>query len=299
LIVAPVRQSIAAKKKLLIVPSGVLWSIPFEVLFTPLNKEDEKTLFVPSNAAVSFSELEYLVKNASIVYCQSASIFYHSRHLQSAGEQSLIAFADPSKSYASFPTSGDVQRDSVMYSLPSAREEARTIAQLFPPLARTVLVGDTASEANAKQLLQNAHAQVIHFATHGFLTSDSVKRVGLVLNASGDEDGILESSEIARLKIHADVVVLSACETGLGKQVAGEGTMGLARAFAIAGARSVIVSLWRVADKSTAELMKKFYEEFTRTGDASASLHRAQQWMFTESSFSAPYFWAPFIIVGR
>lgn len=121
-----------------------------------------------------------------------------------------------------------------------------------------------------------------------------------MLTQSGSEDGILGVNEIARLQLHARLVVLSACETGLGDQVPGEGTMGLARAFTLAGASSVIVSLWRVPDLSTSLLMKGFYAAYASNGGKVAeALQQAQLSMIKSDEYSAPYYWAPFISIGR
>jgi CHAT domain-containing protein len=146
--------------------------------------------------------------------------------------------------------------------------------------------------------------RIVHFATHGLLNSRHPELSGLVLSlvdAHGNpEDGFLQAHEIYNLKLNADLVVLSACQTALGSEIRGEGQVGLARAFLNAGARSVVASLWRVPDAATAELMKRFYtgmlvekltpaEAFTRAQEA---VKRVPRW-------SAPYYWAGFTFQGE
>ena len=120
-----------------------------------------------------------------------------------------------------------------------------------------------------------------------------------IRNPQSVEDGLLQVYEIFNLKLNADLVVLSACKTGLGKEVRGEGLIGLTRAFMYAGARSLVVSLWQVADPSTAELMVKFYEQLDRATDKAAALRQAKLELIQAGRFAHPYYWAPFILAGE
>ncbi|HEY2933255.1 MAG TPA: tetratricopeptide repeat protein [Acidobacteriota bacterium] len=114
------------------------------------------------------------------------------------------------------------------------------------------------------------------------------------------EDGLLQAYEIFDLKLNADLVVLSACETGLGKEVKGEGLLGLTRAFLYAGAQSVMVSLWKVSDRSTAELMASFYRHLQEKGMTKAeALRKAQLNLINQGRYAAPFYWAPFVLVGE
>jgi CHAT domain-containing protein len=114
------------------------------------------------------------------------------------------------------------------------------------------------------------------------------------------EDGLLQMYEIFNMKLNADLVVLSACETGLGKDVKGEGLIGLTRAFLYAGTPSVVVSLWKVEDRSTADLMVRFYRHL-KGGKLSKAeaLRQAQLELIREGKFTHPYHWAPFVLVGK
>ncbi|MBI3951072.1 MAG: CHAT domain-containing protein [Acidobacteria bacterium] len=105
--------------------------------------------------------------------------------------------------------------------------------------------------------------------------------------------------EIFNLNLNADLVVLSACRTGLGKEVRGEGLIGLTRAFLYAGASSLAVSLWEVADRSTAEFMMGFYQQLNRVGDKAEALRRAKLELIQSGRYAHPYYWAPFLLLGE
>jgi len=113
------------------------------------------------------------------------------------------------------------------------------------------------------------------------------------------EDGLLQVYEIFDLKLNAELVVLSACETGLGKQVKGEGLVGLTHAFFYAGTSSVLVSLWKVQDRSTADLMVNFYQELDAGKNKAESLRQAKLRMIQQNRYAHPYYWAPFVLVGN
>ena len=146
--------------------------------------------------------------------------------------------------------------------------------------------------------------QIIHFATHGLLNSASPALSGLIMSLidrQGDaQNGFLRLNDIFNLDLGAEIVVLSACQTALGKRVKGEGMIGLTRAFMYAGAGRVLVSLWSVDDAATAELMSRFYRSLISEGrSAAGALRQAQLEMRTETRWQAPYFWAAFAVQGE
>jgi CHAT domain-containing protein len=146
--------------------------------------------------------------------------------------------------------------------------------------------------------------RVIHFATHGYLNTERPELSGLVLSLVDErgepQDGFLSLSEIYNLRLSAELVVLSACQTGLGKQVQGEGLVGLTRGFMYAGAPRVVASLWAVQDRATAVLMGRFYEAMLQRGvRPAAALRAAQLSMQREERWSAPHLWAGFVIQGE
>ena len=187
--------------------------------------------------------------------------------------------------------------------LPGTRTEVLRIARLFQARGgiATVLLGDEAREALVKEARLD-HYQYLHFATHGLLSNDIpyVREPALVLSLSSleDQDGFLKLSEILQLDIDADTVVLSACNTGVGKYIYGEGFAALARAFMYAGAQSVVASLWSVADESTALLMESFYR-YLFEGKSKAQALRLAKSDLKRTGYDHPFFWAPFILWGE
>jgi CHAT domain-containing protein len=144
----------------------------------------------------------------------------------------------------------------------------------------------------------------VHFATHGYFDSEHPNLSGLVLSLVDEQgrpqDGFLGANEIYNLQLPAELVVLSACETGLGKEVKGEGLVGLTRGFMYAGAARVMVSLWSVSDKATSELMQRFYRRLLQDRQRPAAAMRAAQVeMFRQPRWQQPYFWAAFTLQGE
>ncbi len=144
----------------------------------------------------------------------------------------------------------------------------------------------------------------IHFATHGWLDAEHPEFSALLLsmvNEKGEpQDGFLRALDIYNLQLPAEMVVLSACQTGLGKEIKGEGVVGLTRGFMYAGAKRVVVSLWSVSDKATADLMTRFYQKIFREGmSPAAALRAAQLELWQSEKWHAPFFWAPFVIQGE
>ena len=146
--------------------------------------------------------------------------------------------------------------------------------------------------------------RIVHFATHGLINSQHPELSGVVLSLVDEQgrpqDGFLRLHDVYNLKLGADMVVLSACQTALGKEVKGEGLMGLTRGFMYAGAARVVASLWDVKDEATAELMKRFYQGMFRGGlRPSAALRAAQVEMWKEKRWEAPFYWAAFVLQGE
>jgi CHAT domain-containing protein len=146
--------------------------------------------------------------------------------------------------------------------------------------------------------------RIVHFATHGLLNSEHPELSGLVLslvNEQGkDQDGFLRLHDIYNLNLPVDLVVLSACNTGLGKEVRGEGLVGIVRGFMYAGAARVVSSLWKVDDEATAELMKRFYQQMLQGGlTPAAALRAAQVDMWQQKRWRSPYYWAAFGLQGE
>jgi CHAT domain-containing protein len=183
-----------------------------------------------------------------------------------------------------------------------SRREADAVAALAPRGAIREALDFDASRTEAQKPAL-ADYRVIHFATHAFLNSRHPELSGLVLStvdrAGHPQDGFLRLNEIYNLKLNADLVVLSGCQTALGQEVRSEGLVGLTRGFMYAGAPQVLASLWDVRDRATAEFMSRFYEPLLRRHLApEAALRSAQLAMMKDPRWSQPYYWAAFTMQG-
>ncbi|MEM6753391.1 MAG: CHAT domain-containing protein [Cyanobacteria bacterium P01_C01_bin.38] len=175
--------------------------------------------------------------------------------------------------------------------LPGAETEAKAIASL---LNNKPLIGSQATESEVVKRLPQA--RIIHLATHGIFNDVQGLNSGIALTASGKDDGLLTAGEIFDLKLNADLVVLSACDTGRG-EITGDGVVGLSRSFISAGVPSVLVSLWSVPDAPTASLMTEFYQNFRKNPDKATALREAM--LTTMKQHPAPKDWAAFTLIGE
>ena len=188
--------------------------------------------------------------------------------------------------------------------LPFTRQEAEAILRLAPPQSRFAALDFAANRSTAisKDLSQY---QIVHFATHGVVNDAHPELSGIVLSLFDDkgspQDGFLRLNDLFNLKLNADLVVLSACRTALGREVRGEGLIGLARGFMYAGAPRVVVSLWSVSDQATAEEMQRFYQGMlgSRHLRPAAALREAQIAMWKQEKWRAPFLWAAFVLQGE
>ncbi len=203
--------------------------------------------------------------------------------------------------------------------MPATETEVLNIQKLFKIKNKSTLIctHKQASEEFVKSG-ELAKYRYVHIATHGFVNSEKPELSGILLAQNSEaltlsegfttsEDGILYSGEIYNLKLNSDLVVLSACETGLGKVKRGEGIIGLTRALLYAGTKNIIVSLWKVSDASTSVLMENFYKNllekptrFSKPRGFSNPLRKAKLQMIENGGVTAhPFYWSPFILVGK
>ena len=291
-ILKPAEKLLRGKTRLIVVPDGALNYVPFEALLTTGSDSED------------FSSLPYLALRYQLQYAPSVSALYA---LQEGNHphprtRELIAFADPDIAGAKQSQPVDsVFREwsSSLASLPYARAEVDAISGLYPAKQVTVFTGKDASESNVKKVDLRQY-RVVHFASHGLIDEEEPQFSALVLTPGDNrEDGFFTMREVFDLKLDADLVVLSACKSGLGKQVRGEGLAGLSRAFFAAGTSNVLVSLWNVYDLSTAQFMTSFYQSLQKKGvTKAAALQQAREQMIHSGKFSHPYYWAPFILIG-
>lgn len=323
MILGPVAAQLG-KKRLLIVAQGKLQFIPFAALPEPEAAQEREQSAIP------------LVANHEIVHLPSASTLAVLRQ-QAAGRKTalkkLALVADPvyelnderftklrpgTKSNvtptmsASYPSDllraaevfGDTDELLQFHRLRGTEREAERIALLIPAAQMLKATGFAANREMAMSGVLGNY-QIIHFASHGFLHSEHPDLSGIVLSLvdkRGEKtDGFLRLHNIYNLKLSADLVVLSACRTGLGKEVKGEGLMSLARGFMYAGAPRVIVSAWSVQDDASATLMIKFYNHLLspKKLSAAAALRAAQLEMWRDKQLTSPYFWAGFELQGE
>jgi CHAT domain-containing protein/tetratricopeptide (TPR) repeat protein len=188
-------------------------------------------------------------------------------------------------------------------SLPQSREEAEAIMNVVPKGEGMAALGFDASLATVMRPDLSQY-RIIHFATHGFADLNHPELSGIVLSlvdAKGQpQDGYLRLHEIYNLNLPADLVVLSACQTGVGKQIKGEGLIALTRGFIYAGAQRVVASLWKVDDEATRDLMEDFYKQmFINKLKPAAALRKAQINLSQKSQWRSPYYWAGFVLQGE
>lgn len=283
----PLEAHLSKVRKLVIVPDGALAYLPFETLVN-----DSKPL--PA----------YLLERFAISYAPSASALAALRTNRPAAAseaKGIVAFGDPQ--YAKTAT-GETQsvRGNELRQLPYTRIEVNEIASLFPAPDRRVFLGVEAQEQNVKATPLGQY-RYVHFAAHGIIDEDHPARSGIMLSVGtgSSEDGMLQMSEVLRLKLNADLVTLSACRTGLGKLLNGEGMIGLTRSFLYAGAESVAVSLWSVNDIATASLMKSFYKHLQAGKAKDEALQAAKLELLKgpQRTWRHPYYWAAFVLAGN
>lgn len=223
-----------------------------------------------------------------------------------AGEKLQAENTEPSRIllYKSAKDSGATGADFSIPRLPNTRREAETILSLSQNNGSKSAL-DFAANRAAVISEDLSQYRILHFATHGFLNSTNPELSGLVLSMVDEQgkpqNGYLLAPELYNLKLPAtELVVLSACQTGLGKEIRGEGIVGLTRGFMYAGAPRVVVSLWNVNDRATADLMKSFYQAMLAKGlRPAAALRAAQTQLMQLKQWQAPYFWAAFSLQGE
>lgn len=310
-------------KRLLIVAGGALEYLPFAALPLP-----------------SAKDYQSLIANHEIVNLPSASALAAIRREtanRQPATKTLAVFADPvfdandprvmlaakksqkndlavnvrsaGEAVSTQPTNsellravGDFNRGELA-RLPFSREEADKIAQLVPR-ASILKATDFQASRSAISSGELSRYRILHFATHGLLNGEHPKLSGLVFSMVDENgkavDGFLRSHELFNLQLPADLVVLSACQTALGKEFKGEGLVGMTRGFMYAGAERVVSSLWQVDDLATSELMERFYRGLLKDNQRpAAALRNAQLELMKQRRWASPYFWAAFTLQGE
>ena len=307
-LIRPFTKESVSATQWLIIPDGDLDGVPFEVFY------DNES----SRCIIDVAEVSYL---------PSASILRYLHKTKFNGKENVLItsiskYTESSQNIASVSTRGFELED-----LPSVDDEAKSIISTFGKDKVTWLKNELASETNFK-IQDLSKFNILHFACHALIPSEVpwLSESTLILNADSDkygEDGLLMANEVERLNLTSELVVLSACETAGGKYIDGNGFIGLATSFLSAGAKRLVVSQWKVSDKATALLMKRFYQNLEKTLSAEKALRAAKLWLrsyrfqndelrgiatvepkmkpypTTEDTRNHPFFWAPFVLVSR
>lgn len=255
----PLEGLLGNTRRLLVVPHGVLHYLPF--------------------AALRDADGRQLLERHGMRFLPSASVLKFLRAPAATGGDSLLSLGNPDL--------GDPRLD-----LKFAAEEADAVSRLFPD-ARLLTRGE-ASETNFRAAAPAFRR--LHVASHGKFRAETPLASGLYLARDAENDGVLSVGELYAMRLNADLVALSACETGLGKVVNGDDVVGLNRGFLYAGARAIVASLWRVDDRATARLMRDFYRNLASM-DTVEALRQAQ--LAGRREFPHPFFWAAFQLTGQ
>jgi len=263
-LIAPVEETglLAGKTRLVLVPHAELHYLPFAALLDGRGR--------------------FLVERYEVVETPSAAVW--------------LALGDRRPAH---PTSGILAFAPRPDALPGSRQEVAAIGQIAGSDAR-VLTGSEASEAVFRR--EAANYRVLHLATYGILNKPNPLFSYVELAPGGNDDGRLEVHEVFGLTLAADLVVLSACQTGLGSGAladvpAGDDWVGLSRAFLSAGVGQVVATLWPVEDRATADLMERFYGRFTTGADPTAALAAAQRALLAAPATAHPFYWAGFVVM--
>lgn len=271
-------------KTLIIVPDGKLGTIPYEALLTKAYELEK------------FENAPFLIRKNAISYAYSGTLFRDAQIKNEVSTSKSALICAP----VLFNNS---KTANYLIALPGSETECMDVRKLLMSnkFETKTFIKDQAKESVLKNA-DLANYRYIHLATHGIVNElhPELSQIFLNSDVSRKEDGNLYSWEIYGLKFNASLVALSACQTGLGKVSKGEGIIGLSRALLFAGAQNVMVSLWTVSDASTSALMVDFYTKLTSQNlSLAASLQQAKLTLIKDAVYANPYYWAPFILIGK
>jgi CHAT domain-containing protein len=281
-------------KNLIIIPDDILNLLPFETLLTGSQPDD------------------WLIRNYTVYYAPSLSSLRELAHRQNRKnrakpQNNLLAVGDPyygelEDKYPELSTKAILKdfyalTDLKFYRLRYSHEEIQRISNLIPK--STLLEREKASEDLVKSANLNNY-KIVHFAAHGLIDDQKPARSAIILTLDNDpaQDGFLQMREVFNLRLNADLVVLSSCQTGLGQFIKGEGIEGISRAFFYAGSSSVVMSLWTINDQVSSQFMERFYYHLKNSENLAQAIRQAKLEMIDSGVVSHPYYWAGFILSG-
>ncbi len=296
-------------RRLLVVTEGALQYVPFDALVSPADKapllETNEVVVLPSiSTLIAIRSARHHANSTSKLLAVIADPVFSAsdERIQGGVSEPAVANAASEKSETQV-TPAILIRDGALVRLAHASEEADAISNIAPWGTTLVAKGFDASRETAMSSDVGQY-QIVHFATHGFLNSEHPELSGLVFTTTDRNgvktNGLMPLHDIYSLELSAELTVLSACQTALGKEIKGEGLVGLAHGFMAAGSKSVVASLWKVDDRATAVLMADFYESVLQKGlPPAAALRAAKLKMMRDKKWSAPYYWAGFELQGE
>ncbi len=330
MLLEPIAGSLKGAKRVVIVPDGELAFVPFELLKDEKGRcfiEERDVAYVQSASLAGRLARPLGVKKYPFVAFGGALYQAAGGADKSRGAKPSAVAAESARKSVSGDRGMSVLEDAnqslgevyanlgyTFKNLPGTSVEVRAAGELFYPKAdersQHLYLGPEVREERIKELGKGeklADYRIVHFATHGLVNPEYPALSALVvgqkeaLAAAGvrqtKEDGYLNMGEIVSLKLEADLVTLSACETGLGKLLDGEGVVGLTQSFLLAGAKNVAVSLWSVSDEATKEFMIRFYGKVKQGKSYGAALSEVKR-EFLKGRFDKPFYWAPFVLYG-
>lgn len=295
------------RPRLAIVADGALQYIPFSAIAVP-NEAGERvplvvareTVMLPSASTLAIARSQPRTSPEKLLAVFADPVFDTADDRLSTTETETGREVSPlTQRFESAARSANV----AWTRLPYTRVEAETILNLVPPEQRLAALDFTASQDRLARIDLSQY-RIVHFATHGYVDIENPELSGLVLSLfdrlGNPQNGYLQLHEVYNLDLNADLVVLSACQTGLGQQIRGEGLIGLTRGFMYAGASRAVVSLWQVDDRATAELMGHFYQALLQDNlSPAAALRSAQIELWQQRQWRSPYFWSAFVLQGE
>ncbi len=288
MLLKPAGDQLKGKNSLCIIPDSILWDLPFQ--------------------ALQPSEGRYLLEDRAISYAPSLAVLREmsaQKKLSQPSAISLLAFGNPSLPTEITTNMKALYRSESLGPLPEAESEVKALKDIWGPVRSRVFLGASAG----KKVFETEASKyaIIHLATHGILDDNNPMYSRLVMaRAENDptDDGLLEAREIMELNLHADLVVLSACQTARGRIGAGEGMIGMSWAFFVAGVPTMVASQWKVDSASTAKLMIDFHQRLKAQASINGAnkadaLRQAALDLMKEQRYRHPFFWAGFVMIGN
>ena len=284
LLIKPAEGQLRGVRKLRIVPDGTLWNVPFQALHQGVRG--------------------YLLEQYAVSYAPSLSVLREMGRRANALRRSentqsiLLAMGNPALNGETETKVRVTRRDEPLSPLPDAEKEVNALGRLYGPGSR-VLIGPQAQEATMKA--EAGKFKILHFATHAILDDRNPLYSHIILSRTDNdqhEDGLLESWELMKLDLNAELAVLSACETARGRVAAGEGIIGMSWALFVAGSPAAVVSQWKVDSARSSELMVEFHRNVLQKRVSKSEALRQAALKVFRSSYNHPAYWAGFILIG-